>query len=218
MSSRKLLLALFAIIVVIIGATISVVIFTNHNHAFQQQMIATPTSTAVRVASSTTDETAGWQTYTDTQEGLSFKYPSDWAVKKDSGNIYLYGTGTAYSSYNFGTIYISSSTATVSNLLGQQPLVECPSSTTAIQFNSYCLPVPNKNLQTVSGDTWTAVAVCIDAGDQFPADIPPSSCPNDFWAKANNLNYIFYYDHNGGPDYNNLDNFLRSWTFSAPKS
>ena len=30
----------------------------------------------------TTDETAGWKTYTDTNYGFSFKYPTDWFIKK----------------------------------------------------------------------------------------------------------------------------------------
>ncbi|MEK7109395.1 MAG: PsbP-related protein [Patescibacteria group bacterium] len=35
----------------------------------------------------TTDETAGWKTYTDTNYGFSFKYPTDWFIKKNNDGI-----------------------------------------------------------------------------------------------------------------------------------
>lgn len=33
------------------------------------------------------DETAGWKTYTNTQEGISFKYPPSWTIDNNDGTI-----------------------------------------------------------------------------------------------------------------------------------
>ena len=48
---------------------------TSFNHSLKPNNLAT-----------STDQTAGWKTYTNTQYGFEFKYPKDWIIEADDIN------------------------------------------------------------------------------------------------------------------------------------
>jgi len=87
---------IFSVLMIITVGLIAYLIFQNQK--LQKQVLSPPVSPTIQVPSPTsqsvsptpktvtsislpTDETAGWKTYTNTEVGFSFKYPSEWKTQ-----------------------------------------------------------------------------------------------------------------------------------------
>lgn len=81
------------ILIVIIVAIVAVggyFVFSKKLEPIAQQPTPTPTKTPVSPTPTAKDETAGWNTFTDTQYGFEFKYPDTWkaTVNDNEGSDY----------------------------------------------------------------------------------------------------------------------------------
>lgn len=95
-SPKMLLIALAAFLIIIIGGGIGYFLGTNNI----QQITPEVTNQTVKLSPTPTpDSTADWKTYTNTENGFSFKYPHLWRIIEEPkkpielndefGNLYL---------------------------------------------------------------------------------------------------------------------------------
>ena len=81
------------ILLILVAALVGVLVWQKNNanqiaDALQQQIILLQNQINNRIIATTSNETAGWKTYTNARYGYSIKYPSDWWYKdySDSAN------------------------------------------------------------------------------------------------------------------------------------
>ena len=90
-SSKKLFIAL-----VILTALISVIWYLSISlsNKWSGNREPTPASRKLQTSSSTAqfikDETANWKTYTDSKDGIVFKYPSNWYTQPNPEGIFVF--------------------------------------------------------------------------------------------------------------------------------
>lgn len=161
-------------------------------------------STTKTTASTKLNPYAGWKTYTLKKERLSFKYPSNWAIKSmsDASNDYILLNGTNGFEMTIGA---GSEVSAVENYpascIGQSDKVTFVNRTayldfiTVDQFNSNCTPVSNP----------------ATIGRIFLSDSSQEAAHNDFFPTKNltsgsNPAIIVSMDY-FGPNFTNQNNY-----------
>lgn len=86
--SKKVLVAIFLILLILVPT--SMFLYSKYNASTYKSVPATelqaPVSTPDLYTEGSRSATAGWKTYSNSEYGISFKYPADWLVKgKNSG-------------------------------------------------------------------------------------------------------------------------------------
>jgi len=132
------ILIIIAVAVVAFGGVFAYEYFTGKTQPVIQTQQSQNTN---QIQNATTqapiNQTAGWQTYTNTQYGFSLQYPNTFQVKQDTNGTYLYQYNAPIDSNHTAhiiTIYISAGPNLTAPLLGTCGS-SCPYPSSAIAFS-----------------------------------------------------------------------------------